>query len=170
MRLEGACLDHGIENVVALLPGQIGVAQGIVAVGGRQHAHQQRGSGHAETGGRAIEIKPRRFVKARQARAQIDAVQIGAQQPPFAVKRFQLQGHGTLAPLAREGVLPANVGWVERAGQLLRYRAAALADARLLPIDPGRARHADGIDANVPVIAAVFRGNDSLAQLGGKSG
>ena len=127
-----------------------------------QQTGQHGGLGQVDLCRRFVEIAPGGGIHAIGAGAEVDPVQIQGQDLILGEIGLQPQGQQKFLNFAFQGPL---MGQKDVLGQLLADGAAALHDAPGEQIGHHGAAQSDGIDAEMAVKAAVFRGDDRVGQM-----
>ena len=156
----------GIHHARQHLPGAgIGlrlVAGRVIARGRLQQAGQHRRLIEIEVARAAPEIAPGRGIHTIGAGAEIDPVQIDAENLVLAEFLLQPEGEQQFLYLAVEAALR---GQEQVLGQLLRDRAATLHHPPFAEIGHAGAGKAEQIDTEMIVEAAVLNGDDGTRQV-----
>ena len=154
-------VHHRIDDDARTPARQCEVVGRAVARGSLQQARDHGGLGHVDIARRAAEIAPRRRVDAVGAGAEIGAVEVDGQDFFLGELALQPEGEHRLLNLAADGALRREEHQLRH---LLGDRAAARHHAPLDRVLPGRADHAEGVDAAVGVEAPVLDRENRLGQ------
>jgi hypothetical protein len=157
-------LAQAIQHPIPAPNGGIIVGDRVKGIGRGQNGRQSRSFGKAELAAWDPEIELGGSLKAVDAVAQVNIVEVESEDFVFAVALFQLQGGDGLPQLAPEGVAGAGVVPQHGAGQLLADGAAPLLHFPRAQVHPKGAGNAQQIHPKVGVKAVIFSGDHHLGQ------
>ena len=164
-RVDQRRVGHHAENAVAPLAHALREPLRLVIRRPAHDRHQHRDLCGVQLAERAREIvlagEPEAVDCARAILAEVDLVDVGGEDLVLRIAQLQQHGHDRLAELAPEAAL---VGQEIALDELLRQRAAALADAAGTDVGDRRTQHGTHIDAEVAVEAPVLDQSQRVAQ------
>ena len=158
-----ALLAHPREDHVAAFDRAIEVGPWRERGRGSGEPRDKRALGEVQCFGGPSEQVPRHRFDAVDACAEIDAVEIELENLPLGQLRVDHQREGGLADLAAVRLL---VRQEQRAGELLRERAAPFDRARRTEIAVDRAAERNRIDARVNEEAVILDGDERVLEVG----
>ncbi len=173
---EEALLEHPQQHEIAALLAALRVGDRVVRARGGDHAGQQRRLVRLELGGAVaaldlvaagmvgLEVRARGGLDAVGAVAEVDRVQVVAEDPLLRPLARQVVGHRRLAQLLEDRAVV--LGGERVLDELLRDRRAALDGLLRAHVLPQRAADAAHVDALVRVEAAVLDRDDRVLHHG----
>ena len=160
-RRDRAGLGHRVEDVGAARARAVGVRERVEPRRRLRQPGEERRLGEGQLRGRLGEVRARGGLGAVGAVPERDAVEVAGQDPLLRPLAVELHRQAALRQLPRVRLLVAEV---ERPGQLLRDRRAALDDVALAGVRHERAGGAAVVDPLVLVEAPVLDRDDRLLQ------
>ena len=165
--IEIACFLHRLQHHQRAFMRGVGIGERVVARGRLDDARQDCRLGESKLGGMLAEEFLRCRFQAIQAGAEIDLVEIQAQDLILGVAGLQIDGERRFLKFSLIGA----AGREEQIlGQLLRQGRAALHHAARRHVAHGGARQAEGIDAEMAAEAAILDGDEGVHDIVGQVG
>ena len=154
-------LHHVAQHPVATLPRALGLLEGVEEIGRGNHGGQRGPFENAQRLDGSVEVPARGLGDSADGEAlrltPIDRVQVHLEDVLLAQQQVHAYGQGDFGDLAQQRALAAEE---ERANELLRDRASALADLAAPNVGDERARGAADVHAHVTIEASILRCQD----------
>jgi hypothetical protein len=152
--------QHPIDDPIAAGLGELGALANIVQTRSARQTSQQGSLGGGERGQRLVEDRQARGAGPTEPGAEIDALEVRAEDLVFLERRFDAQRERHLEKLSTERLRPR----VNRARQLHRQRGCARDDAAVGEARGDRAPQRQDIDPVVRTKPSIFRGDHRVRQ------